>query len=207
MPIEYGIVLPQGFKRDLGSLAGPIDRYEAMTRVAVEAERLGYDSVWLYDHLHPEVHPGGPTPSGDEAVFECWTSAAALARDTGTIRIGPAREDGLHRRRPELRPTRLRPRCRVVCGGSPRLRLRLPGGAGTPPPPGGGHPDHPRALDHAPRDVRGALLPGSRCRQRAEGGTAAAPAPVDRRRGRADQRNRRRSHYSSVSVALLMRRG
>lgn len=87
MPVQFGVVLPQGFKRDLGSIDDPVAKYEAMTRVAIEAERLGYASVWLYDHLHAEQRPGG-TLVTDETIFECWTSAAALARDTTTIRIG-----------------------------------------------------------------------------------------------------------------------
>ena len=86
MSVQFGIVLPQGFKRDLASFDDPVAKYEAMTRVAVEAERLGYTSVWLYDHLHAESRPGAAI--GDETLFECWTSSAALARDTATIRIG-----------------------------------------------------------------------------------------------------------------------
>jgi alkanesulfonate monooxygenase SsuD/methylene tetrahydromethanopterin reductase-like flavin-dependent oxidoreductase (luciferase family) len=53
-----------------------------MTRFAQEAERLGYDSVWVYDHLHT-------VPTQElETTFECWISTAGLARDTKTIRIG-----------------------------------------------------------------------------------------------------------------------
>lgn len=88
MPVKFGVVAPQGFKRDLGQSANPVDQYEAMTRVAVEAERLGYDSVWLYDHLHAEERPSGRPAEARATTFECWTSAAGLARDTSTIRIG-----------------------------------------------------------------------------------------------------------------------
>lgn len=87
MAVKFGVVVPQGFKWDFGPIADPIDQYEAMTRVAVEAERLGYDAVWLYDHLQAEPRPGAPPPE-TSTTFECWTSAAALARDTTTIRIG-----------------------------------------------------------------------------------------------------------------------
>jgi F420-dependent oxidoreductase-like protein len=53
-----------------------------MTRVAQEAERLGLDSVWLYDHFHT-------VPTAQlETNFEAWMCTAALARDTKTIRIG-----------------------------------------------------------------------------------------------------------------------
>ncbi len=67
---------------DLVEVKGAVEKYETMTRVAQEAERRGYDSVWLYDHFHSV-----PTPE-IEAVFECWTSTAALSRDTSTVRIG-----------------------------------------------------------------------------------------------------------------------
>ena len=52
-----------------------------MVAVAREAERIGFDSIWLYDHLQ----------SRDEVVgtmFECWTSLAALARETSRVRLG-----------------------------------------------------------------------------------------------------------------------
>ena len=47
-----------------------------------EAERLGCDSVWLYDHFHTVPQPTLNT------TFECWVSTAALARDTQTICLG-----------------------------------------------------------------------------------------------------------------------
>ncbi len=97
MSVQFGVVLPQGFKWDLGSLADPVARYEAMTRVAVEAERLGYASVWLYDHLHAEQRPSGMLSEELETLFECWTSTAALARDTSTIRIGQMVNCALYR--------------------------------------------------------------------------------------------------------------
>jgi F420-dependent oxidoreductase-like protein len=53
-----------------------------MTQVAQEAERLGYHSLWLFDHFHTT-----PVPT-QEITFECWTSLAALARDTQHIRLG-----------------------------------------------------------------------------------------------------------------------
>lgn len=46
-------------------------------------ERLGYDSVWMPDHLFAV----GDEPGA--AQLECWTTLAALARETSTIRFGP----------------------------------------------------------------------------------------------------------------------
>jgi F420-dependent oxidoreductase-like protein len=67
---------------DLADVADPVEKFETMTRCAQEAERSGFDALWLYDHFHTV-----PTPQL-ETTFECWTSMAALARDTKTIRLG-----------------------------------------------------------------------------------------------------------------------
>jgi len=67
---------------DLVDIPDPVEKYEAMTRCALEAEAAGFDAVFLYDHFHTVPDP---VP---ESVFECWTSMAALARDTKTIRLG-----------------------------------------------------------------------------------------------------------------------
>jgi F420-dependent oxidoreductase-like protein len=79
---KVGVFVPQGWKQDLADIPDPIDQYEAMTRVGQEAERLGFDSIWLYDHFHTIPQPTLQT------TFECWTATAGLARDTKTIRIG-----------------------------------------------------------------------------------------------------------------------
>src|SRR5258708_19548578 len=68
---------------DLADVPDPVEKYETMSRCAREAERAGFDAIWLYDHFHTV-----PTPQL-ESVFECWTSMAALARDTSTVRLGP----------------------------------------------------------------------------------------------------------------------
>ena len=62
----------------------PVEAYEAMTRVAQEAEALGFDSVWLFDHFLSTTSP----QLSERFLFECWTSTAALARDTHHVRIG-----------------------------------------------------------------------------------------------------------------------
>ncbi|HLZ27574.1 MAG TPA: LLM class flavin-dependent oxidoreductase [Chloroflexota bacterium] len=46
---------------------------------AVEAERLGYDSVWVADHL---MH------GYDDAILEGWTTLAVIAGRTRQIRLG-----------------------------------------------------------------------------------------------------------------------
>ncbi len=82
MAMKFGIIVPQGWRMDLVGISDPVEAYETMTRVAQEAETLGFNSIWLFDHFHTV-----PTPT-QEVTFECWTSTAALARDTKRVRIG-----------------------------------------------------------------------------------------------------------------------
>jgi alkanesulfonate monooxygenase SsuD/methylene tetrahydromethanopterin reductase-like flavin-dependent oxidoreductase (luciferase family) len=82
MSLQFGVSLPQGWIMDLASIKDPVEAYEAMTRVAQTADELGFTSAWLVDHFHT-----APQPS-QEVTFECWTTTAALARDTKRIRIG-----------------------------------------------------------------------------------------------------------------------
>lgn len=83
MTIRFGTFVPQGWRLDLIEIADPVEKYEAMTQVALAADALPiYDSVWVYDHFHtfPRVE--------QEAVFEAWTITAALARDTKRVNVG-----------------------------------------------------------------------------------------------------------------------
>jgi F420-dependent oxidoreductase-like protein len=80
--MDIGVIVPQGWRMDLVGISDPSEAYETMTRVAQEADTLGYHSIWLYDHFHTV-----PTPT-QEVTLECWTSTAALARDTRRVRIG-----------------------------------------------------------------------------------------------------------------------
>jgi F420-dependent oxidoreductase-like protein len=82
MPMKIGVLVPQGWRMDMVDIKDPIEQGETMMRFGVEAERLGYDSIWVYDHFHTV-----PTPE-IEPTLECWMATAALARDTSTIRIG-----------------------------------------------------------------------------------------------------------------------
>src|SRR5579859_241902 len=81
MSIKYGVFLPQGYTQDLAGFKDPIEAYETLTRVAQTADESVYDSVWLPDHFHT-------VPPSQAMVFECWTTAAAVARDTKRVRIG-----------------------------------------------------------------------------------------------------------------------
>jgi alkanesulfonate monooxygenase SsuD/methylene tetrahydromethanopterin reductase-like flavin-dependent oxidoreductase (luciferase family) len=80
--MDFGVIVPQGWRMDLVGISDPTKAYETMRRVAQEADALSYHSIWLYDHFHTV-----PTPK-QEITFECWTSTAALARDTRRVRLG-----------------------------------------------------------------------------------------------------------------------
>ena len=68
---KVGVTLPQ-FTDD------PSRILEAARR----AEELGFDSIWLFDHLWP-LSGGKERP-----VFECWTTLAYLAAATERVMVG-----------------------------------------------------------------------------------------------------------------------
>lgn len=78
----FGAFIPQGWKMELASIPDPQDKWQKAVDIAVLAEELGYDSIWVYDHFH-----NVPRPS-HEAVFECWTTMAAISQRTSRIRLG-----------------------------------------------------------------------------------------------------------------------
>lgn len=79
--MRIGIYLPLEWSNNH---IDPVEAYESMTRVAQESEALGFASVWLFDHFHSSSAP----QLTEQMIFECWTTTAALARDTSRIRIG-----------------------------------------------------------------------------------------------------------------------
>jgi F420-dependent oxidoreductase-like protein len=79
---KLGVFVPQGWRMDLADVPDPIEKFETMVGCAKEAEQAGFDAIWLYDHFHT-------VPTAQlETTFECWTSMAALARETSTIKLG-----------------------------------------------------------------------------------------------------------------------
>jgi len=68
--LEFGVYLPQV------SLT-----FEQMLGRALECERLGYDALWLYDHLYAPGLPSVPS-------LEPWTLATALLARTSRLRAG-----------------------------------------------------------------------------------------------------------------------
>jgi F420-dependent oxidoreductase-like protein len=82
MSLQFGVSLPQGWTTNPASIKDPIEAYEAMRSVAQTADEVGFASVWLVDHVHTFPQPT------QQHLFECWTTTAALARDTKRVRVG-----------------------------------------------------------------------------------------------------------------------
>ncbi len=68
--VKFGCQLPQD-----------VDDFDHVIQVARECERLGYDSVWVYDHLSPYWSPSG-------RALECWTTLSAVAARTNNVKVG-----------------------------------------------------------------------------------------------------------------------
>jgi len=80
--MKFGAFTPQGWRLDLLGYENGFQQYQALKEGALLLERLGFESVWLYDHFH--TVPEALT----EATFEVWTTTTALAEATSTIRLG-----------------------------------------------------------------------------------------------------------------------
>jgi F420-dependent oxidoreductase-like protein len=79
--IRYGAFVPQGWKLEYAGV-GAADAWARSKEIALLAERLGYDHLWVYDHVET-VPRREPTH-----VFEAFTTLAAIAQLTSTIRLG-----------------------------------------------------------------------------------------------------------------------
>jgi F420-dependent oxidoreductase-like protein len=80
--MHFGVFVPQGWKMELASIDGGEAKWAKAVELAIAAERAGFDSIWVYDHVHNIPRPA------HEAVFECWTTVAAISQLTSTVRIG-----------------------------------------------------------------------------------------------------------------------
>ena len=79
--MRVGITLPQGCDREYLGL-DPRRAWERTVEVAREAEDLGFESLWVYDHMTVDPPPE-PAP-----VFEPIAELAAIAASTRSARLG-----------------------------------------------------------------------------------------------------------------------
>ncbi|MBM3805838.1 MAG: LLM class F420-dependent oxidoreductase [Actinobacteria bacterium] len=80
--ITFGVFIPQGWKMELVGITDPVAKWNKTVEIAQLAERLGLDSIWVYDHFHNVPRPA------HETVFECWTVISAISQQTKRIRLG-----------------------------------------------------------------------------------------------------------------------
>jgi F420-dependent oxidoreductase-like protein len=79
--MKVGVIVPQGWQGEYDGWE-PSRAWERTVALAGQVERLGFESIWLFDHFHTVPEPT------DELTFEAFTSLAALAALTRRVRVG-----------------------------------------------------------------------------------------------------------------------
>jgi F420-dependent oxidoreductase-like protein len=79
--VRVGIIVPQGWTGEYDGWE-PSRAWARTVAVAHESEALGFDSIWLFDHVQTE-----PVPT-DEITFEAFVGLSALAAETRRVRLG-----------------------------------------------------------------------------------------------------------------------
>ena len=79
--MRVGIIAPQGWTGEYDGW-DPARAGARTVAVAHQADALGFDSVWLFDHFQTE-----PVPT-DEITFEAFVSLSALAVETARVTLG-----------------------------------------------------------------------------------------------------------------------
>ncbi len=78
--MKLGAIVPQGWTGEYDGREAPA-AWARTVAVARQAERLGYESIWLFDHFHTVPRPT------DEITFESFARpfyGAALTQRVGT---------------------------------------------------------------------------------------------------------------------------
>jgi F420-dependent oxidoreductase-like protein len=79
--MKIGLTLPQGCDREFMGM-DPVRAWRRTVEVAREAESLGFESLWVYDHF--QVDP----PPEEAPIFEPFVELTAIATATTSIRVG-----------------------------------------------------------------------------------------------------------------------
>jgi F420-dependent oxidoreductase-like protein len=79
--MQVGLMAPQGWKGEYDGWE-PAAAWRRTIELATQAETLGFESLWAFDHFHTV-----PVPT-DEIVFESFSTVTALAMATTRVRLG-----------------------------------------------------------------------------------------------------------------------
>ena len=79
--MQVGLMAPQGWKGDYDGWP-PADAWARTIELAKQAEELGFESLWVFDHFHTVPQPT------DEITFESFSVLTALAMVTRRVRLG-----------------------------------------------------------------------------------------------------------------------
>jgi F420-dependent oxidoreductase-like protein len=79
--MKVGIVVPQGWTGEFEGRS-PEDSWDSTLAAARRAEALGFESIWLFDHMHTTPDPL------DVPSLESFTALSALAASTERVRLG-----------------------------------------------------------------------------------------------------------------------
>ena len=79
--MKAGVIIPQGWTGEYDGW-DPRQAWERSVALAEEAEDLGFESIWAFDHFHTVPEPT------DELTFESFTFLTALAARTERVRLG-----------------------------------------------------------------------------------------------------------------------
>jgi len=79
--MHVGVLVPQGWKHEYDGW-DPATAWARTVELARQAEALGFESEWVFDHFHT-------TPdTTDEITFESFTTLATIASVTSRVRLG-----------------------------------------------------------------------------------------------------------------------
>lgn len=79
--MKVGLMAPQGWKCEYAGWE-PAAAWSRTLELAADAERLGFESLWVFDHFHTVPEPT------DEITLESFTMLGALAQATRHVRLG-----------------------------------------------------------------------------------------------------------------------
>jgi F420-dependent oxidoreductase-like protein len=79
--MQVGVLAPQGWKGEYDGW-DPAAAWARTIELTRQAEALGFESVWVFDHFHTVPQPT------DEITFESFSTITALAMATERVRLG-----------------------------------------------------------------------------------------------------------------------